>query len=65
VKQFRSLLEQSRYEEMLQGWRALSLSLFTLAEDVSAAGPEFFDSDTHRALRDYVEVLLERQQRGE
>jgi hypothetical protein len=65
VKQFRSLLEQRRYEEMLQGWRALSLALFALAEDTSAAGPEFFDSDTHRTLRDYVEVLLERQQRGE
>ncbi len=62
VKQFRALLEQRRYEEMLQGWRALSLSLFAVAEDV---GPQFFDSDAHRTLRDYVEVLLERQQRGE
>jgi hypothetical protein len=65
VKQFRSLLEQHRYEEMLQGWRALSLALFAVAEDVTPAGPQFFDSDAHRVLRDYVEVLLERQQRGE
>ncbi|AKI99274.1 hypothetical protein ATI61_106649 [Archangium gephyra] len=65
VVEFRSLLEQHRYEEMLQGWRALTASLFALEEHVSSAGPQFYDSDSFRVLRDYVEVLHERQQRGE
>ncbi|MFY0562872.1 hypothetical protein ACN28E_03425 [Archangium lansingense] len=65
VVEFRSLLEQHRYEEMLEGWRALTSSLFALEEHVSSAGPQLYDSDSFRVLRDYVEVLHERQQRGE
>ena len=65
VVEFRSLLEQHRYEEMLEGWRALTSSLFALEEHVSTAGSQLYDSDSFRVLRDYVEVLHERQQRGE
>ncbi|OJT21257.1 hypothetical protein BO221_25845 [Archangium sp. Cb G35] len=65
VVEFRALLEQHRYEEMLLGWRALTSSLFALEEHVSTEGPQFYDSDSFRVLRDYVEVLHERQQRGE
>ena len=65
VVEFRSLLEQHRYEEMLLGWRALTSSLFALEEHVSSASPLLYDSDAYRVLRDYVEVLHERQQRGE
>jgi hypothetical protein len=65
VVEFRSLLEQHRYEEMLLGWRALTSSLFALEEHVSTSGPQVYDSDSFRQLRDYVEVLHERQQRGE
>jgi hypothetical protein len=65
VKEFRVLLEQHRYGEMLEGWRALTASLFALEEHVSSASSLVYDSDSFRALRDYVEVLHERQQRGE
>lgn len=65
VVEFRALLDQHRYEEMLLGWRALTSSLFALEEHVSTAGPQLYDSDSFRQLRDYVEVLHERQQRGE
>lgn len=65
VVEFRSLLEQHRYEEMLLGWRALTASLFALEEHVSSSGPQVYDSDSFRVLRDYVEVLHERQQLGE
>ncbi|WNG32576.1 hypothetical protein F0U61_02345 [Archangium violaceum] len=65
VKEFRSLLEQHRYAEMLEGWRALTASLFALEEHVSARSSLLYDSDSFRVLRDYVEVLYERQQRGE
>lgn len=65
VVEFRSLLEQHRYEEMLLGWRALTASLYALEEHVGASGLQVYDSDSFRVLRDYVEVLHERQQRGE
>lgn len=65
VVEFRSLLEQHRYEEMLLGWRALTASLYALEEHVSSSGLQVYDSDSFRVLRDYVEVLHERQQRGE
>ncbi|QRN96969.1 hypothetical protein JRI60_49755 [Archangium violaceum] len=65
VKAFRTLLEQHRYAEMLEGWRALTSSLFALEEHVSSASPLVYDSDSFRVLRDYVEVLHERQARGE
>jgi hypothetical protein len=65
VRQFRSLLEQRRYGELLEGWRGLTSSLFALEEHVSSASPLLYDSDAYRVLRDYVEVLHERQQRGE
>jgi hypothetical protein len=65
VRQFRSLLEQHRYAELLEGWRALTSSLYALEEHVSASSSLFYDSDFFRELRDYVEVLHERQQRGE
>ncbi|MFE8604425.1 hypothetical protein [Archangium violaceum] len=65
VVEFRGLLEQHRYEEMLLGWRALTSSLFALEEHVSTEGPQVYDSDSFRVLRDYVEILRERQQRGE
>ncbi len=65
VKAFRALLEQHRYGEVLEGWRALTASLFTLEEHVSSVSPQVYDSDSFRVLRDYVEVLHERQQRGE
>ncbi|WP_257460389.1 hypothetical protein [Archangium lipolyticum] len=64
VKEFRTLLEQHRYGEMLEGWRALTSSLFALEEHVSSASPLIYDSDSFRVLRDYVEVLHERQQHG-
>lgn len=65
VVEFRSLLEQHRYEEMLLGWRALTASLYALEEHAAPSGLQVYDSDSFRVLRDYVEVLLERQQRGE
>lgn len=65
VRQFRALLEQRRYAELLEGWRGLTSSLFALEEHVSSASPLLYDSDAYRVLRDYVEVLHERQQRGE
>lgn len=65
VKEFRALLEQHRYAELLEGWRALTTSLFALEEHVSARSSLLYDSDSFRVLRDYVEVLHERQQRGE
>jgi hypothetical protein len=65
VKEFRALLEQQRYEAILDSWRALALGLFAVGEEPSPAKPEFLDSDSQRVLRDYVEVLLERQRRGE
>ncbi|MFL5358113.1 hypothetical protein [Archangium sp.] len=65
VRQFRSLLEQHRYAELLEGWRALTSSLFALEEHVSAGSSLLYDSDLFRDLHDYVEVLHERQQRGE
>jgi len=65
VKEFRALLEQQRYESILQSWRALSLGLFAVGEELPPSKPEFLDKDSQRVLRDYVEVLLERQRRGE
>ena len=65
VVEFRSLLEQHRYEEMLLGWRALTASLYALEEHAAHSGLQVYDSDSFRVLRDYVEVLHERQQRGE
>jgi hypothetical protein len=65
VKDFRALLEQHRYGELLEGWRGLTSALFALEEHVSSASPLLYDSDAYRVLRDYVEVLHERQQRGE
>ena len=65
VRQFRSLLEQHRYAELLEGWRGLTSSLYALEEHVSAGSSLLYDSDFFRELRDYVEVLHERQRRGE
>jgi len=65
VKEFRALLEQQRYEELLRRWRDLSSALFAVGDDPSPAKPEFIDSGSDQVLRDYVEVLLERQRRGE
>ncbi|WP_309887421.1 hypothetical protein [Archangium sp.] len=65
VKEFRALLEQQRYEEMLRRWRRLSSALLAVGDEPSPAKPEFIDSGSDQALRDYVEVLLERQRRGE
>jgi hypothetical protein len=65
VKEFRALLEQQRYEAILQSWRALSLGLFAVGEELPPSKPEFIDSDSPRVLRDYVEVLLERQRGGQ
>lgn len=65
VRQFRSLLEAHRYAELLESWRALTSSLYALEEHVSAGSSLLYDSDFFRELRDYVEVLHERQQRGE
>jgi hypothetical protein len=65
VKDFRELLEQHRYAELLEGWRALTFNLFTLEEHAAGGAPRVFDTSDYRLLRDYVEVLHERQQRGE
>jgi hypothetical protein len=65
VKAFRELLEQHRYAEMLEGWRALTSGLFALEEHAAGGAPQVFDTANYRVLRDYVEVLHERQQRGE
>jgi hypothetical protein len=65
VKEFRALLEQQRYEAILHSWRALALGLFAVGEELPPTKPEFRDSESSRALRDCVEVLLERQHRGE
>lgn len=65
VKELRALLEQHRYAELLEGWRALTVSLFALDEHASSRSSLTYDSDAFRMLRDYVEVLHERQQRGE
>lgn len=65
VKAFRALLEQHRYGELLEDWRGITSSLFALEEHVSATRPGLYTSDSFRVLRDYVEVLHERQQRGE
>lgn len=65
VKAFRELLEQHRYAEMLEGWRALTSGLFALEEHAAGGAPQVFDTSDYRVLRDYVEVLHERQQRGE
>ncbi len=65
VQAFRELLEQHRYAEMLEGWRALTSGLFALEEHAAGGAPQVFDTGNYRVLRDYVEVLHERQQRGE
>ena len=65
VKAFREMLEQHRYEELLQDWRALTSGLFALEEHVAGGAPQLYDSGAYRVLRDYVEVLHERQRNGE
>jgi hypothetical protein len=65
VKTFHELLEQHRYAEMLEGWRALTSGLFALEEHAAGGAPQVFDTSDYRVLRDYVEVLHERQQHGE
>jgi len=60
---------------LLMGWLAFALflwrrekeasGLFALEEHAAGGAPQVFDTANYRVLRDYVEVLHERQQRGE
>lgn len=61
VRTFRALLAARQYDEILRDWKHHSSALWTVAVDEHPGRPEFIESGSDVALRDYVEVLSKRQ----